>query len=444
MQTLDFLSDLVGRARRAGADAADAWISDGTSISLSWRDGAVEHVERSEGGGVGLRVFVGKRMAIVSSADRREPAVAALIDRAVAMARAVPEDPHCGLADPGEILRDFDAGPLDLVDPEEPSVEVLTERARRAEEAALAVSGVTRSDGASASWGRGGMVLAASNGFVGRFVRTGSSLSAAAIAGTGTGMETEYEHTSAVYAGDLDPAETVGRRAGERAVARLGARKVATARVPVVFDPRVSRSLLGHLAAAISGTAIARGTSFLKDRMGQSVFAAGVTIIDDPLRPRGAASRPFDGEGLPTRRRAIIEDGRLTGWLLDLHSARRLGLPPTGNATRGGGAPSPAPSNFFMMPGTVSPAALIEDIAEGFYVTAMMGSSVDGITGDYSRGASGFWIVNGQIAYPVNEVTVAGNLIEMFRRAVPADDLEFRRTIDAPTIRIDDMIVAGR
>jgi PmbA protein len=442
---VEILSDLVARARGAGADAADAVMYEGSSVSLTWRRGKVEHVERSEGGDLGLRVFVGRQVATVASADRSPRALEELVERAVAMARSVPEDPFAGIADPGQIARDWQALDLDLVDPEEPSSDVLKERARAAEAAALAVPGVTNGDGASAGWGRSGLAMVASNGFSGRFSTTGSNISATAIAGSGTGMETDHDYTSAVHAGDLEAPEAIGRRAGERAVARLGARKVATTTVPVVFDPRVSRSLIGHLIGAISGPAIARGTSFLKDKMGEQIFGAGIAVIDDPHRRRGRASRPFDGEGLPTVRRAIIEDGRLTTWLLDLRSARQLGLAPTGHAVRGtGGPPGPAPSNLHLAAGSATPEELIADIAEGFYVTSMMGSAVDGLTGDYSRGASGFWIERGRIAYPVNEVTVAGNLKDMFRRLVPASDLVHRYGTDAPTVRIDGLTVAGR
>ena len=441
--TLDLLSGLIGRARQAGADAADAVLFDSTSLSVSYRLGKLEHVERSEGGNLGLRVFIGKRMAIVSSSDRRQAALDEIVDRAVAMARAVPEDPYCGIADPDQLATELPD--LDLIDPDEPSAETLSDRAREAEEAALAVAGVTNSEGASASFGRSLAVMVASNGFSRITGSTGSSISVSAIAGGGTAMETDYDHTSAVHAGDMETAAKVGRTAGERAIGRLGARKAATARVPVIYDPRVSRSLLGHLVGAITGGAIARGTSFLKDSMGQDVFAPGISVIDDPHIRRGLRSRPCDSEGVANRRRALIDDGRLTSWLLDLRSARQLGLPPTGHAVRGtGGPPGASPANLFLAPGTEAPEALMADIADGFYVTGLMGSSVNGVTGDYSRGASGFWIERGRIAYPVNEVTIAGNLKDMYRALVPANDLVHRTGMDAPTVRIDGMTVAGR
>jgi PmbA protein len=441
--TLDLLSGLIAKARRAGADAADAVLFDSTSISISHRLGQLEHVERSESGDLGLRVFIGKRMAIVSSSDRRQAALDEIVERAVAMARVVPEDPYCGLADPAELATTLPD--LDLVDPAEPSTETLAERARTAEDAALAVTGVTNSEGASAGFGRSMAAMVASNGFSRVTGSTGSSISVSAIAGEGTGMETDYDHTSAVHAEDLQAAEAVGRSAGERAVARLGARKASTARVPVVFDPRVSRSLLGHLVGAINGAAIARGTSFLKERMGDAVFAPGIEVVDDPHIRRGLRSRPCDSEGVASRRRALIEDGRLTTWLLDLRSARQLGLAPTGHAVRGtSGPPGASPANLYLAPGSATPAELMADIQDGLYVTGLMGSSVNGVTGDYSRGAHGYWIDRGRIAYPVNEVTIAGNLKDMYRALVPANDLVLRYGMDAPTVRIDGMTVAGR
>ena len=439
---IDLLQDLIGRARHAGADAADAVYFEGTSLSHGRRLGKTEKLERSEGHDLGLRVFVGRQQAVVSSSDRSPKALEELVERAVAMARTVPEDPYCGLAEPDEVAREWPA--LDMDDPEEPGIEVLIERARAAEEAALAVSGVTNSEGAEAGWGRSRVVLAASNGFVGSYSGTSQGVSASVIAGAGGGMERDYDYASAVYAADLrDPAE-IGKSAGERAVKRLGAKKMATGRCPVVFDPRVARGLVSALLGAISGPAIARGTSFLKDKLGERIFPEAITIIDDPHRPRGLRSKPFDAEGLANRRRAIIDQGVLTTWLLDLRSARQLGLKSTGHASRGTSSPpGPAPTNVWIEPGEVDPKALIADIKSGFYVTEMMGMGVNGVTGDYSRGAAGFWIDNGEIAFSVSEMTVAGNLKDMFLRLVAANDLEFRSGIDAPTLRIDDLTVAG-
>lgn len=439
---LNRLSDLIAKARRAGADAADAVLVEGVSLSHARRLGRTEKLERAESYDLGLRVLIGKRQAVVSSNDRDVERFDALVERAVAMAKAVPEDPYCGLAEPGAIARSWPE--LDMVDAAEPSPETLIERAAAAEDAARAVPGVTNSEGAEAGWGRSRVALAASNGFAGTYAGTGHSVSAAVLAGEGTGMERDYDYTTAVHAADLRDPVAVGREAGERAVRRLGARKVPTCQVPVAFDPRIASSLLRHLVGAISGPAVARGTSFLKDRHGQQIFPRGVNIIDDPHRRRGLRSKPFDGEGVANRRRALIEDGVLTTWLLDLASARQLKLATTGHASRGTSSPpSPSPTNLWLEPGPVTAQELISDIASGFYVTELMGMGVNGVTGDYSRGAAGFWIENGALAFPVSEVTVAGNLKEMFRRLAAASDLEFKTGVDAPTIRIDGMTVAG-
>jgi PmbA protein len=330
------------------------------------------------------------------------------------------------------------------VDPAEPSAEDLLARAAAAEEAALAVPGVTNSEGAEAGWGRTEIALVGSNGFAGAFARTSHSVSATALAGTGTAMERDYDWSSAVHLADLEDPAAIGRRAGEQAVRRLNPTRPRTARLPVVFDPCVAVSLLGHLVGAINGAAVARGTSFLKDRLGQRVMAAGLTVRDDPLRRRGLRSRPFDGEGMPGAARAVVEDGVLTTWLLDWRSARQLGMASTGHASRGtGGPPGPAPSNLWLEPGPMTPAALMADIAEGLYVTELIGMGVNGVTGDYSRGAAGFMIRGGSLAEPVSEVTIAGNLRDMFLNMAPADDLRFRRGIDSPTLRVEGLTMAG-
>jgi PmbA protein len=439
---LNILGDLIARARRAGADAADAVLFEGASIAHAQRLGKTEKLERSESYDLGLRVLVGKCQAMVSSNDRSAAALGELVERALAMAKTVPEDPYCGIADPGQIARDWPT--LETCDPDEPSAATLIARAREAEEAALAVTGVTNSEGAEASWSRATVALAASNGFSGGYADSGHSVSASVLAGAGTGMERDYDYSSAVFAADLrDPGE-IGRSAGERAVRRLGARKVATCQVPIIFDPRVSRSLLGHLIGAISGPGIARGTSFLKDKLGQRIFPAGLTIIDDPHRHRGLRSKPFDGEGIANRRRAIVEDGVLTTWLLDLRSARQLGMETTGHASRGTSSPpSPSPTNLWLEPGEATAAALLAGVERGLYVNELMGMGVSGVTGDYSRGAAGFWIENGVLTFPVTEVTIAGNLKDMFLHLTAASDLEFKSGIDAPTLRIDGMTLAG-
>lgn len=441
---LDLLTGLVKKAKSSGADAADAVLVDSASLSLAMRLGELERLERSESGDIGLRVLMGKRQAIVSSSDRSPLALDELVERALSMARAVPEDPFCGLADPDQITHAIPQ--LDICDPAEPSADDLVDLARRCEDAARAVNGVTNSEGADASWGRSMVAITGTNGMSAAYWMSHSSLSVSVLAGDAEqGMERDYDYTSAVYGADMMSPEAVGRSAANRTVARLGGRKMKTCRVPIVFDPRVSRGILGHLTGAINGGAISRGTSFLLDKLGKQVFPKGVTVIDDPHRPRGLRSKPLDGEGLANSRRAFIEDGVLTSWVLDLRSARQLGLTSTGHASRGTGSPpSPQVTNFYMEPGPVTVKELLGDIPNGFYVTELVGQGVNGITGDYSRGAAGFWIENGELAYPVSEVTIAGNLVDMFLNITPANDLEFRYGMDCPTLRIDGMTVAGK
>jgi PmbA protein len=441
MSSVDLLTDLIGRARSAGADAADAVLVAGTSLSVARRLGQTEHLERSDGSDIGLRVFVGLRSAIVSSTAMDPAGFTQLAERAVAMARVVPEDPYAALA---EEAAPPEAGNLDLDDGAEPDAATLIARASTAEEAALAVPGVTNTEGAEAGYGRTEIVLVTSAGFAGRYVRSSHSISATALAGEGTAMQRDYDYSSTVHLTDLEDAAAIGGAAGERAIARLNPPPPNTTRLPVVYDPRVASSLLGHLSGAINGASVARGTSFLKDKMGQRIFAPGITVIDDPRRPRGLRSRPFDGEGVPTARRVIVEDGVLTTWLLDSRSARQLGLRTTGHASRGTSAPpSPGATNLYLVAGTLSPAELMADIAEGFYVTELIGMGVNGVTGDYSRGAAGFMIRNGVLAEPVAEITIAGTLPEMFAQMTPANDLRFRRGTDAPTVRVEAMTLAG-
>ena len=439
---IDLLHDLIGRAKTAGADAADAILVHGTSLSYDQRLGEIEKLEREESADIGLRVLVGKRQAMVSSTDRDGAALDELVTRALAMARTVPEDRYCGLADAADVCGDPVA--LDMADTVEPDPDHLKTRARDCEDAARAVDGVTNSEGASAGWSLSRASMAASNGFTGSYARSRHSVSASVIAGEGTGMERDYDYSMAVYGADLDDPTQVGRRAGERTVRRVGPRKMPTAQVPVVYEARVAGGLLRHLVGAINGSAIASGTSFLKEMLGQKIFATGINVVDDPLRPRGFRSRPFDGEGIAGVERKLIDDGVLTTWLLDLATARQLGLKSTGHAGRGtGGPPSPGPTNLYLAAGTATPEALMADITSGFYVTELMGMGINMITGDYSRGAAGYWIENGKITFPVSELTVAGNLGDMFRELTPANDLAFRFGTDSPTVRIDGMTVAG-
>jgi PmbA protein len=436
------LQDLLSAARKAGAERADALLVNRTSLSVERRLGQTETLERSESQDLGLRVFCGAKSAIFSATSVDPARFSALAERAVAMARLVPDDPLADLCAQAEAAPD--AAFLDMLDPAEPAVEQLIARADAAEAAALAVPGITNSEGGSAGFGRSDLFLATSAGFAGAYARSSHSHSASVIAGEGTGMQRDYDYHSAVHLADLDDPAAIGHSAGERAVSRLNPTRPKTGQMPVMYDPRVAGSLVGHLSSAINGASIARGTSFLKDRMGQRLFRAGVHIHDDPLRVRGARSGTFDAEGVPKRAWTLIEDGVLTTWLLDSRSARQLGLRTTGHASRGPSSPpSPSATNLYMAAGEATPAELMADIVEGIYITELIGMGINSLTGDYSRGAAGFMIRNGALAEPVAEITVAGNLVDMFASMVPANDLVFRRGTDAPTIRVDGMTVAG-
>lgn len=439
----DRAAALIEFARRAGADAADAVYSGEASEAVQVRLGALEDVERSESEHLGLRVFVGARSASIGSSDLSDAALKELADRAVAMARLAPEDPYAGLA-PQDRLLTGALPDLDLADSAEPGPAALRELALACEDAARAVGGVTNSEGASAGAGNRSLALVTSHGFAGCYGGTSRQLSATMIAGEGSGMQRDYAWRAAHHLADLPGAEEIGRQAGERAVARLNPRRVKSGPMPVLFDPRVGGTLIGHLAGAISGNAIARRASFLLDQDLTQVFAKGIEIVDDPLRVRGLSSRPFDGEGLPVAPRKLVDDGRLTGWLMDSAAARQLGGEPTGHAVRGaGGSPGVGTSNLHLAAGKASVAELIAEIAEGVLVTELIGQGVNAVTGDYSRGASGFLIVGGEIAGPVAEFTVAGNLLDMFAHLTPANDLEWHRSVNVPTIRVDGMTVAG-
>ncbi len=442
-QARDRAADLVVRAMRAGATAADAIYVASASTDVQVRLGALEDVQRSEGEEIGLRVFVGSRSASASSSDLSGEAMAALAERAAAMAAQAPEDAYAGLA-PEDLLMRNAAPQLDLYDAADPSPEALRDRALAAEDAARAVPGVTNSEGGNASAGHGLVALATSHGFSGGYAGSSHGVSAGVLAGEGADMQRDFAHDARRFVADLGDPAALGRLAGERAVARLNPVKLKSGPMPVIFDRRVSGGLLSHLMGAITGGSVARKTTFLRDALGTQVFAPGIKIIDDPLRQRGLRSRPFDGEGLPARRTAIVEDGVLQTWLIDSAAGRQLGLAPTGHASRGvGGPPGAGASNLHMEAGSVSREALIADIATGFYVIEFMGQGVNGLTGDYSRGATGFVIRDGQLAEPVAEVTIAGNLKDMFRALIPADDLEFRYATNAPTLRVDGMMLAG-
>src|ERR1043166_3969766 len=405
---IDRAERLVRAALGAGADAADAIALRSRALGIEVRDGAVEESESAEGDDFGLRVLLGKRQAVVSSNDIAGD-VASFAQRAVAMAKAAPEDKFAGLAD--QALLAHDIPDLDLSDDTLPNVAQLETMARAAEAAALAVKGVAKSGGASASASIGGMVLVTSTGFRGAYLGSNHSLSMTAIAGAGTAMERDYDYSSVRHAADLDNSDAIGKTAGERAVARLNPRKVSTRKVPVVFDRRVAGSLVGHFAGAVNGASVARKTSFLRDKMGGKLFRDGIRIVDDPLRKRGIRSRPFDAEGIAGKALALVEDGVLRSWLLDCATARELGLTTTGHAQRGASStPSPGYTNLHLEAGPASPDQLIADIKDGFFITDLIGMGGHAITGDYSRGASGFWIENGKQTYAVSEVTIAANL----------------------------------
>jgi PmbA protein len=440
--TQDILSDLLKSAKAAGADAADALFVESVAASVSYRLGKLEDVERAESHDLGLRVFVGQKVAFISSTDLSRDSLAQLAGRAVTMAKLAPEDKFAGLAPRERLAKDIPS--LDLEDRHEPPAETLVDWAREVEGAAMAVPGVTNSEGGGATFGRTAIALATSEGFTGGYAGTSCGIGVAVVGGEGTGMERDYDQASARHASDLESPQKVGRSAGERTVKRLNPRRVKSQAVPVIYDPRVSSGIVGHFVGAISGSSIARGVSFLKDRMDKQVFASAVNIVDDPHRMRGLRSKPFDGEGVANKRWALIENGVLQTWLLDTASARQLGLETTGHAARGtGGPPSPSSTNLYMEAGTLSPKDLIKDIREGLYVTELIGMGVNGVTGDYSRGAAGFWIENGEIAFPVSEITIAGNLKDMFVNLTAANDLEFKHGTNAPTLRIEGMTVAG-
>ena len=440
---IDKVNDLVKRAKLAGADAADAIYVEGTSLSISCRKGLSETLSRSEGMDIGLRVFLGQRQAMVSSSDFSSKGLDELVDRCISMARVVPEDEFCGLA-PEDLLAEGSED-LDNFDPIEITKNELGARALEAEDAALSIQGVTNSEGAEASWGRSLVALAASNGFASSRHGSSHSISVSVLAGEGTSMERDYDYTISVHSEDLMHPKDLGRSAGNKATSRLNPRKVATSKVPIVFDPRVSNSLLSHFSSAINGASVARGTTFLKDKLGKKIFGDDITICDDPLRLRGLRSKEFDAEGVKTTKHDLVEGGVLKTWLLDVRSAKQLKMKTTGHASRGtSSSPSPSATNIYMEPGKLSPEDLVKNIDKGFYVTELIGMGIDGVTGDYSRGATGFWIESGEIAFPVSELTIAGNLNDMYLNLTPADDLEYRFFSNCPTIRVDGLITAGK
>ena len=436
---------LLRAARAAGAEAADAIAVTGRSISIDVREGTLEQAERAEGIDLGLRVLIGRRQACVSASDARAQTLEVMAERAVTMAREAPEDPHAGLAEPDQLARDLDIAALELDDPEgDPAPGMLEAEARAAEAAAQGVAGVSQVQSASAAQGRQVMHLAATNGFSGGYARSSRMTSCAAITGEGTAMERDGYGESRVFQADMPAAAEIGRIAGERAVARAGSRRPKTGAWPVIYDERIAAGLIGHLLAAVNGTAIARGASWLRDAMGEPVLPSGLTLTEDPHRPRIGGSRPFDAEGLATARRDIVKGGVLQGWVLDLATARKLGLDSTANAARSAAAPpSPSVSNIALTLGAQDLDGLMREMGTGFLVTSLMGASINPTTGDYSRGASGFWIENGEVAYPVNECTLAGNLREMLMRITPANDARAHRSQMVPSLLVEGLTIAG-
>lgn len=444
--TLETLAHaLLDAARKAGAEAADTLVAEGSSLSIDVRGGVLEQAERSEGTELGLRVLIGRRQACVSASDTRPETMAEMAERAVAMAREAPEDATVGLADPSQLATAWDLAALEMEDPsEEPAAAALEEDARRAEAAALAVEGISQVQGAGAGYGRNRIHLAATNGFSGGYARTSRAVHCVAITGEGTAMERDGFGDGRVFQADLMSPEEVGRTAAERAVARAGSRKPPTGAFPVLYDERVAASLMGHLLAAVNGNAIARGASWLRDARGEAVLPDGLSLIEDPRRPRAGSTRPFDAEGLPTAARAIVDHGVLTGWTLDLGTARKLGMESTASASRGvSSPPSPGTTNVALTQGDKSRAELLAEMGTGLLVTSMMGSSINATTGDYSRGAAGFWVENGEIAYPVNECTIAGNLRDMLRRIVPANDARLYLSTVVPSLLVEGLTLAG-
>lgn len=445
-QPLDTLTkSLLQAATKAGADSAEAKAVQATSLSVDVRGGALEQAERSEGIDIGLRVFVGQRAAVVSASDISARTIDEMAVRAVAMAREAPEDPYAGLAAPEQLAQSWDIDALELYDPTpEPSPEMLQEDAARAEAAALAIKGVTQVQSASAGYGAQEVFTAMTNGFEGGFSRTDRGLSCVAIAGTGTGMERDYDGDGRIFQSDMRSAEDIGQSAGNRAVERLDARKPPTGAYPVLFDERISSSLIGHLLSAVSGGAVARGASFLRDAMGQAVLPDHLSLIEDPHRPRTSGSRPFDAEGLATRKRLIVENGILQGWTLDLANARKLGMDPTANAARStSSGPGPTNWNVALTQGEQTRAELIRDMGTGLLVTSMIGSTINPNTGDYSRGAAGFWVENGEITHTINECTIAGNLRDMLRVMIPANDARTHLSRVVPSLLVEGMTLAG-
>ena len=442
----DIMNLLIDTAIANGATSTDCVLSRSRGISITRRLGKDENIQRYEDFDTGLRVFVDNKISSVSTNENSEEALKEVAKKAVEMAKIAPEDEYSLIASK-ELLKKFpikENNFIDSYDSVEPNIDIIRKRASEVEDTALSVKGITNSDGADASWGEGETLLMTSNGFFGSSKKSNHSVSVVVIAEKNGKMERDYDYSSKVYGEDLKDGKNIGREAAKKTLARIGAEKPVTGQYPVIFDPRVSRSIASHFASAINGSSIARKTSFLKDSLNNNIANKAVTLIDDPFLKRGLGSRLFDAEGLGTSKNVLINDGVLENWLLDLSSAKQLGMAPTANAKRGiSGPPSPGITNLFLLPGEDTPESLISGVSNGFYVTDMIGSSVSMVTGDYSRGASGFWIKNGKLSIPITEATIAGNLKDMFKTLKPANDLDFSHSINCPTILIEGMTIAG-
>ena len=439
----EMLEYALNKARLNGSDQADAILAESVNLNLSQRLGKKEKLERAEAKELGLRAFVGKRQAIVSTNDLSKESLDLLAERVVEMAKVVPEDPFCGLPEASQFTNDLID--LDSLDSYEPSEADLSQWASQAEDSALGIAGISNSEGAETGWSRNNISLATSTGFMGETRQSRFGLSVSVIAGSGTAMERDYDYSTSVYASDLKSPIAIGKDAATRAMRRLNPKKIKSAQMPVIFEPRLANSLLSHFSSAINGGSVARGTTFLKDKMGKKIFADNITIMDDPRRKRGLRSRSFDGEGLAAYPLTLVENGVLQDWILDCRSARQLGLVSNGRASRGiGSGISPSSTNLYMTCGATSPETMIKSIKYGLYVTELIGFGVNQITGDYSRGAAGFLIEGGELTSAVSEITIAGNLLDMFARLIPANDLKFQYGTDSPTILIEDMMVAGQ
>ncbi|MCV6825691.1 MULTISPECIES: TldD/PmbA family protein [Halocynthiibacter] len=440
-----FTEALISAAKKAGAEGADAIAVEGTSVSIDVLGGALEHAERSEGIDIGLRVLIGQKQACVSASDTKTDTIQKMAERAVAMAKEAPDDPHIRLASSDEYAGSWNTAELDLYDATEPKPAELEEIAKRAEAAALAVGGVSQVQATSIGFGNRRLHLSTSNGFSGGYARSGHSISTVAISGKGSEMERDYYGDSRTYFSELESPEEIGRIAGERAVEKSGAQQPQTGAFPVIFDERISGTLIGHLLSAINGSSIVRGSSFLRDRLGEQVLPKGLSLIEEPHRARTSGSRPFDGEGLATQNRMIVDNGILTGWTLDLATAHALGMQSTASASRGTSSPpSPSSGNVSLTQGNLSQADLLREMGTGLLVTSMIGSSINPTTGDYSRGASGFWVENGEIQFPVNECTIAGNLNDMLLSLTPANDARKHLSRVVPSLLVEGMTIAGK